>query len=87
MKRFLDDRTAENLPIKVEGTGKKYQSTVMVNVRNAVNLHEKGLVRVAINDYKDYFSVRYTRHQNATSSVLCPPLSPLPILDHHQRLK
>ena len=57
---ILDESNSESHPIKVKGSGYIHQSVIWLNVRNpSSRLLQKGGITAAINNWNDYFSVRF----------------------------
>ena len=57
---ILDDSDAISQPIKVQGSGYIHQSVIWLNVQNpSSRLLQKGGFTAAINNWNDYFSVRF----------------------------
>jgi hypothetical protein len=57
--RILDSRTGTRKPLKIEGSGTMFTKEFWLNVRDVAGKgRERGIMRVAINNWLDYFSVR-----------------------------
>jgi hypothetical protein len=57
--RILDNRTGTRKPLKIEGSGTVFSKEFWLNARDvSARGREKGIMRVAINNWNDYFSVR-----------------------------
>ena len=42
-----------------QGSGGLHKTTLWVNLRNPAQMQKKGFMKVALNDWMDYYSVRY----------------------------
>jgi hypothetical protein len=57
---ILDHNSGSFKALKITGSGNSHHKTFWLNVRDVTNMKiTKGLVNVAINDWRDYASVRY----------------------------
>ena len=76
---ILDESSSKYFPIKVRGSGYIHQSIFWLNVRNPSNRGlQKGGITAAINNWNDYFSVRFGTNNiiqlnqlNLQSNLLC----------------
>ena len=69
---ILDESNTKYYPIKVKGSGYIHQSIFWLNVRNpSTSIHglEKGGITAAINNWNDYFSVRFLTCKTSQSSL------------------
>jgi hypothetical protein len=62
MKEFidvLDSKSGPTTPMKISGSGHIHKKQMWLNIRDITSqVISKGRTRVAINDWKDYISVR-----------------------------
>ena len=71
---ILDDLNDSNdLPIKIEGSGNLNSARFWLNVRdfsdNGLVDYSRGSVTLAINDWNEYFSVRYETNFERITSI------------------
>ncbi len=60
--QMLDRRDKPVIPSKIKGSGSIHKSSFWLNVRDPLNSHIRGEMVIALNDWLDFFSVRYFEH-------------------------
>ncbi len=61
---LFDSRDEKFKPLLIEGSGSLHETVIWVNLRNALKPEADGEVLAGINNWVDFFAVRYAENVN-----------------------